>query len=113
MTRQIGQRRVEYVAADVVKINVDPFGTLLAQRLAHVFDLVVNRRLEAEFGDEMAALLGAADDADDAAAMDPSYLTHHHADRASGARNDHGLAGLGFADVRGTSRYRFARMPRR
>src|SRR5208283_3853565 len=58
MARQIGQRRVENVAADVVKINVDPFGTSLAQRLAHVFGLVVHRRIEADLGDELAALLG-------------------------------------------------------
>ena len=46
------------------------------QRLAHVFGLVVNRRIEAKFGDEISAFLGASGDADDAAAMDPSYLTH-------------------------------------
>ena len=97
MTRQIGQRRVEYAAADVVKINVDLFvGTLLAQRLAHVFDLVVNRRVEAEFGDEMAALLGAADDADDAAAMtrlSPATMP------TAPTETDHGLAGLGLLQM--------------
>ena len=63
---------------------------------------MVNRRIEAKFGDEIAALLGASGDADDAAAMDPSYLTHHPTDRAGGAGNDHGLAGLRFADVEET-----------
>src|SRR5271157_1858859 len=102
MAPQVGQRRIENVAADVVKINVDPFGTLLAQRLAHVFGLVVNRRIEADLGDEIAALLGASGDANDAAAMDPGYLPRHHTDRAGGTRNDHDLAGLRFADVEET-----------
>jgi hypothetical protein len=34
--------------------------------------------------------------------MDPGYLPRHYTDRAGGARNDHGLAGLRFADVEET-----------
>jgi hypothetical protein len=48
---------------------------LLSERLAHVFGLVVNRSVKAEFGDEIAALLGAAGDPDAAAAMEPGYLS--------------------------------------
>ena len=95
----MGQRRVENVAADIVEIHVYPFGTMLAQRLAYIFGLVINRRIEAEFGEEIAAFLDAASDADDAAAMNPGDLPHHHADGAGGARNDYGLAELRFADV--------------
>ena len=102
VAREIGQRRVENVAADIVEMDVDPFRTSLSERLAHVLGLVVNRGVEAEFGDEIAALLRAAGDPDDAAATDPRYLSHHHADRAGGARNDHGLARLGFANVKET-----------
>jgi hypothetical protein len=66
VTREIGQRRVENVAADIVEIDVDPFSALQSERLADVFGLVVYRGVEAEFGDEIAALLGAAGDPDDA-----------------------------------------------
>jgi hypothetical protein len=39
--RQIGQRRVKNVAAYIVEVDVDTIGTMLAQRFAHVFALVV------------------------------------------------------------------------
>ena len=82
MTRQIGQRRIENVAADIVEKDVDPIRAMLSQRLADVLRLVVDGRVEAEFGDEIAAFFRASGDPDDAAAEDPGDLSDHHADRA-------------------------------
>src|SRR5258708_17687034 len=97
--RQSGERGVQDVAADVVEIDVDPLRATLPQGGLHVLGLVIDRGVEAQLLHEVAALLGAAGDADGAASLELGDLADHHADSAGGARNDDGLAGCRPADV--------------
>ena len=52
--RELREHRVEDVAADVVEIDVDALGAMLAQRLLDVLALVVDGGVEAELVDEVA-----------------------------------------------------------
>src|SRR5262249_32614961 len=70
MPGQLREGNVEYVAADIVEIHVDAGGAVRAQGLAHVLALVVDRRIEPEFIDDVAALRGAASNPDRAATFD-------------------------------------------
>ena len=99
MARDLGKNDVENVAADIVEIDVDPVGTMRAQALANVLGLVVDRRIEPEFVDEVAALRGAAGDADRAASLDFCDLPDGRANRAGGAGNDDRITLIGRADI--------------
>ena len=99
MHGELAQRDIEDLAADVVEVDIDALRAMLAQRRAHVLVLVVDGRVEAEFVHQVAALVGAAGDADHAAALDPGHLPDHHPDRASGTGHHHGVAFLRGADV--------------
>jgi hypothetical protein len=70
-----------------------------AQALAHVLGLVVDRRVESEFIDEVAAFGCAAGDTDRAAALDLRDLADGRADGPGSAGDNDGVAGLGLADV--------------
>ena len=84
MPRESRERRVEDVAADVVEVDVDTLRRVRAQRRLDVVGLVVDRRVEAEVVDDPAALLLAARDADDPAALDAGDLPGDAADRPGG-----------------------------
>ena len=90
--REPRQRLVEDVAADIVKENVDPFGTQLHQPRLNVLRLVVDRRIEAGLIGQPAAFLRPARDADDVAALDLGDLPSDRARRAGCAGNDDGFA---------------------
>src|ERR1044072_6501362 len=87
------------VAADIVEIDVDALGRRSAQRLEGRTVLVVDRGIEAEFGSQPLALVLAAGDADDVAALDLRDLPDDRADTAGGCRYDNRLAFLPFADM--------------
>ena len=70
-----------------------------AQAFAHVLGLVVDRRVEPELIDEIAAFGGPAGDADRAAALDLCNLADGRADRSGGAGDDGSVAGLGLSDI--------------
>ena len=72
---------------------------MLAQCLLHVFILVIDGGVEAEFLRDVAALLGAAGDADHAATFDPGDLPNDRADGAGGCRDDDCLSGLRLTGV--------------
>ncbi len=82
---QIGEHGVEDIAADIVEIHVDAVWTVRPQALARVSCLVVDRGVEAEFLDEVAAFVGAARDADRAAALDLRDLAQRVAPTAPAA----------------------------
>ena len=78
----------------VVAAAAGPVGSTVGQ----IGRAVVDRRVEAELLDEIAALVGPAGDADGAAAFDLGDLADGGADRPGGGRNDDGFARLGLAD---------------
>ncbi len=70
---------------------------MLLQCRRHVVVLVVDGRIEAQFLDQIAALVGAAGDADHARALDPGNLPDHRANRTGSSGHQHRLALLGLA----------------
>src|SRR6187455_225735 len=76
------ETRLENVAADIVEIDVDAVGSRRPQRLEGRAVLVIDRGVEAEFGRQPLALVLAAGDADDVAALDLRDLPD---DRPDGA----------------------------
>ena len=76
-----------------------PLGHTARQRAAHAARLVVDRRIEAELAHQPVALVLAARRADHAAAGELRDLADHGADRAGRRRHQHGVAGLGLADL--------------
>jgi hypothetical protein len=71
----------------------------MVERLRDVLRLVVDRRVESELLDDVAALVRPTGDTDGAAALDLGDLTDDRADRSGGARHDHRVARLGLSDV--------------
>src|SRR5262249_10854578 len=107
--RQPGQHRVENLAADVVYKDVHAAGSVLLQRGGDILGLVVDGRVEAEIGDNPAALVRATRDPDRPAPADLGNLPGHAADAAGRPRDDHSLAlaqaaDLQEAEVRGQAR---------
>ena len=94
------QRGLEMVAADVVEVDVDAVRAVLAQRLAQVLGLVVERRVEAELVDQVGDLLGRARAAHHARPAQPRELAHDAPHGAGGRRHEHRLALLRLADLR-------------
>src|SRR4029077_4489403 len=92
MSSQLREGNVEYVTTDIVEIHVDTGGAVRAQGLAHVFALIVDRRIEPEFIDDVATLRGAASDPDRAATFDLGDLADCCADRAGGGGDNDGVA---------------------
>src|SRR5439155_13896934 len=86
-------------AADIVEINIDAFRCRGPQRLEYRAVLVIDRGIEAEFRSQPVALVLAAGDADDAAALYFSDLADDRPNRAGGGRDHDGLAGLRLADI--------------
>src|SRR5215208_855507 len=71
------QRRVEDLAPHVVEVDVDAVGAVLSEGFGDVLALVVDRGVEAEVVDHVAALLGPAGNANGATALDLGDLAHH------------------------------------
>ena len=86
-------------------------GRGLGERRLDRTRLVVDAVVEAEIGDDVAALLGPAGDADGAAALDAGDLADGAADRAGRRRDDDRLAGLDAGDVDEADHGRRARLP--
>ena len=93
------QAGFENVAADIVEIDVDAFRRRGLQRLERRTVLVIDRGIEAEFAGQPVALVLAAGDADDMAALDLGDLADDRSDRAGRGRDHDGLAGLRLADI--------------
>ena len=96
---EVQQYGVEDVAADVVEVDVDALGSGLGERRPDGARLVVDAGVEAEIGDDVAALLGPAGDADGAAALDARDLADGAADGAGRRRDDDRLAVPDAGDV--------------
>src|SRR5262249_5942598 len=92
MPGQLRKDNVEDFTADIVEIHVDAVGAVGAEGLANVLALVVDRRIEPEFIDNIPALRGAASDPDTAATFDLGDLADRCADRAGGGGDDDGVA---------------------
>ena len=110
MARQLRQRGVENVAADIIEVDIDALGAVFLQSLLHVAGFVVDRSVEAELVDQVAALVRAAGNADRAAALDFRDLSDDGADGAGRAGYDNGLSGLRLAyfeqaEIGGQSRH--------
>src|SRR6202042_1546135 len=92
VTRQAGERVIEDLAANVVEVDVDPLRSVLAQSGGKISGLVVDRRIETQVLHHVAALLGAARDPHDAAALQLGDLPDDASDGAGGAGYDDGLS---------------------
>src|SRR2546423_2451842 len=93
------QAGFENVAPNIVEIDIDAFWRGGTQGLEHSAVLVVHRSIESEFGCQPVALVGAAGNSDDAAALDLGDLADDRSDRAGGGRHHDGLASLWFTDL--------------
>ena len=93
------QHRVEHRAADVLEIDVDAVRAGGGEALGQLRIAAVEADVEAELFDRVAALVGAAGDADHARALELGDLPDHRADRTGRRGHDHGFARLGLADV--------------
>ena len=94
------EHRVPHRAAHVLEIDVDAARAGCSQLLGEILRAVVDRRVEAQRVDEIAALVAAAGDAHGARALDFRDLPDHRADRPGGGGDRDGLAGLRLADGR-------------
>ena len=97
---EVAQNGVGDRAADIVEIDVDAVGAGGAEgRIEILLGLVVDAGIEAEVILHEGAFLGAARDADGAAAHELGDLAHDLADGTGGSRHHDRLAGLGLADM--------------
>ena len=96
------EHRVPHRAADVLEIDVDALRAGGLELLREIRRAVVDGGVEAELLDQRSALVGAAGDADRAAALDLRDLADERADRPGRRGDDDGLAGLRLADVEET-----------
>src|SRR5690606_15631727 len=93
-----GQQRPEQIAANQLDIDVDPVRAGGFQPAGEVGLAAVEADVEAELLADIAALVGAARDADHPAAGDPGELAGDGTDRTA-CRADHdGLARLDLRD---------------
>ena len=99
MHGEMGEGGIEDLAADIVEKDVDAIRAGFAQAGGDVLSLVVDGRVEARRLRQPAALVGAAGDADRAAALDLRDLADEGAGGAGSTRDHHRLAGLGTPDV--------------
>src|SRR5208283_45255 len=99
MPPQDSEHEVEDIAADIVEIHVHAVWTVRPQALARVSCLVVDRCIETEFVDEVAAFGGASRDSDRAAPLDLCDLADGGADRTGGSGHHDGFARLELAHV--------------
>ena len=91
--RQPAQHSIEDRAANIVKVDVDPLGTVLFERRRQVVVFVVDARVEPEVLNNRPALLRAA------RAVNFSDLAGDAPGGARRGRHHHRVAGLGAADV--------------
>jgi hypothetical protein len=96
---QVRQHGVEDLAAHVVEVDVDATRRELAQAGADGALPIVDRGIEAELLRQPAALLLAAGDTDDAAALDLRDLRRERPGRAGGTGDDDGVSRLRRADL--------------
>src|ERR1700694_1905365 len=96
---KLGKNGIQNFTAHIVEINVHAFWAMLLQGLLDIFALVVNGGIEAQFLDNVAALLGASGNSHHPAALNLSDLSSHHAHCPGRARNHHRLPGFRLAYV--------------
>src|SRR5690606_33333329 len=94
-----GQTQVEYLAADVVEVDVDALRAEAAQFRADVLLLVVGGAVEAQFIGEPGAFLRGAGDSYHPAAVDACDLPGNAAGGAGGSADDDGFTGLRVAQI--------------
>src|SRR5712671_6269445 len=90
--------RALYVAADILEINVDAFWTGRFERQAKIVAPMFDARIKAQFFGDVAALVGAAGDADDTATVALGQLSGNAADCPRGRGDDNRLTRLRLAD---------------
>ena len=90
------------VATDVIEEHVPFFGASLCDLLIEIALLVINGVIKARLFGEPGTLFGAASNTNDAAAFDLGDLPGNRACGARRTRDQHGLAGLGVAEVQKT-----------
>ena len=96
--REIGQRGVEQLAADVVEVDVDTVGSGPAHLTQQVTLAPVDDFVEAEVA-QPGDLVRAAGDADDPAPLGLGQLGDGGSHSAGRGRDEDGVTGLGPADV--------------
>jgi len=96
------QHGIQDVAAHVLEVGVDAVRRGLLEHRVEVLrvlgGLVVDAGVEAQLVDHVIALVLAAGETHDAAALELGELADHATDRARGGADRHGLAGLGVHD---------------
>src|SRR5208282_656061 len=85
--------------ADILPIDVDPFGTVPVECRAEIRRTMIDACVEAELGLDIAAFIGAAGDAHDTRTGAFGELARDRADSPRGRRDDDGLAALRPADL--------------
>ena len=100
-TRQFGQHGVEDFAADVVEVDVHPFGAVFLQAVAHGrrAGLVVDTGVKAQLVHHPVTLGLAARNTHHAAALDLGQLAHRLAHGTGRTRHHHGFTRLGLAHI--------------
>ena len=93
------QHRIPDLAADILEIDVDALRAGVLQLRREIGVAMIQALVEAELFLDVAALVGAAGDADGAGAGDLRDLADRGADRAGGRGHHHGFAGLRLADL--------------
>src|SRR5262249_26319496 len=94
------KHRVEDIAADVLEVDVDALRRGGPQVGGEIAGPVVNARVQAQLGNDVAALLGPAGDADRPASLDFGDLANDRADRTGGGGHHHGFPRFGLADLK-------------
>src|SRR5271154_1924602 len=88
------QHRIEYRAANTLKIDIDALRTSRFQIFAESGLTMIEARVESELVPDEVALLFASGNADNPAALDLCDLADHRPDGTRGCSHDNGLSGL-------------------
>src|SRR5205807_7489604 len=94
-----GQYGVENWAADIFKIDINAFGCRLCQSFCHLVGAMIDAGIKAQFFHDEVALFTSTGNADYAAALDLRNLAGNAAYGSTSGRDNHGLAGLGLANL--------------
>ena len=97
--REIGERRVEHLAADVVEENVDSGRARLAETGREILGLVVDRIVGIQFVPHPLAFTCPARDAHDTTALELGDLADDRSDCPRRGGDDHRLAGFGLSHI--------------
>ncbi|MNF46065.1 hypothetical protein D3C84_272180 [compost metagenome] len=96
---QTAQHRIEDVAANVIEIHIDAFRAFAFKPGHDIFGLVVDGTVKTQLINKEFALVGAAGNANHAAAFELGNLPGDAAHCARCTGQHHGVAGLRCADI--------------